>query len=327
MKKTSKLINNLIFDSAYIPNLDMADEATAALRGEANVEIKGVSETIDKKAGGIVRTITILNEQGEAAMGRPQGKYINIEAADTNNICQESTDLISLTAEQLRILMPQNKKISSLLIVGLGNKAATPDALGPLVVTKTMATRHIFRYAPEKIDNSLASVCAVAPGGLGNTGIETAEIIKALSALVQPDAVIAVDSLASASISRVGTTIQLSNTGLAPGGGVGNKRMAVNNSLIGVPIIAIGVPTVVDCTAIIGETISVLQEKKVLNLKNESAIHAVREQMLENFAGNLTVTPKNIDDLIDNLSTILAGALAIAIHPGVTAENYNDYLN
>jgi len=327
MKKIEKLINNLIYDSTFILKMDMADEATAALRGEANLEISGVSEKIDEQAAGIVRTITILNEQGESLMGRPQGKYITIETPDSTSVWQNPTDLIALTAQQLKVLMPQNKKISSLLIVGLGNKAATPDALGPLVVEKTMATRHIFRYAPEKIDSSLVSVCAVAPGVLGNTGIETAEIIKALASLVQPDAVIAVDSLASASISRVGTTIQFSNTGLAPGGGVGNKRMAVSNSAIGVPVIAIGVPTVVDCTAIIGETITVLQEQGMLNLQDESAIAAVREQMLENFAGNLTVTPKNIDNLVDSLSTILAGALAIAIHPGVTAENYNDYLN
>jgi len=219
-------------------------------------------------------------------------------------------------------------------VIGLGNWNATPDALGPNVVNSTMATRHLYTYAPEAVGEGLRPVCALAPGVLGITGIETAEIIKGVVDRVKPDYIIAVDALAAANISRISTTIQIADTGISPGSGLGNKRIGINQESMGVPVIAIGVPTVVHASVIINEALAKLNELWSNNMLmatcaqniNPDLTQQLSGTMFQAFEGNLVVTPKEIDDLILNVGKIIAAGITQAAHPGINKENYHRYM-
>jgi len=197
----------------------------------------------------------------------------------------------------------------------------------------TCATRHLFHEIHKtESTEGLASVCAIAPGVLGNSGIETAEIIKGICEHIHPSVLIVVDSLAAASISRVGTTIQIAETGIKPGSGIGNRRIAIDSSMTHCPVIALGVPTVVDTSAIIAETLNILENywkgKAMIApppLDAESCTFA-EKQLLERFRGRLMVTPKDIDALIATDSEIISAAIAIAVHPAASKENYHDFI-
>ncbi len=315
--------------STLYKKLDLAEEAHCLLRGEANLEVPGVKEDIENYPEAKITTITILNPQGEDLMGKKMGHYINIAIPRL----AEEKDLIGpiskLVAKKLKQLMPQ--KHNCIMLIGLGNTLATPDSLGPRVVDKTIATRHIKKHAPKELAKGLKSLCIMAPGVLGITGIETAEIIKGTVDHVKPDCLIAVDSLAAGNICRVGTTIQIADTGINPGSGVGNKRAPINEEYMGVPTIAIGVPTVVDTNIIIYETISNLLEIWQKELKNtprleSKTINEISENLLSAFEGNLIVTPREIDSLISDISLLIAASLAQAVHSGVDENNYPHYL-
>ena len=196
-----------------------------------------------------VTTVDVLNENGKEALDKEIGKYVTIEIPEID--CLLDGDLEKLAcilgqeiSEQVATI--SQKKFKSIMVVGLGNIYVTPDALGPKVVSAINVTRHILKYAKEVLTSPVNEISAISPGVMGNTGIETEEIIKSVVNVVNPDVVIAIDSLASLSIGRVGKTIQLGNTGIIPGAGIGNKRLPLNKDTLGVPVIAIGIPTVVD---------------------------------------------------------------------------------
>jgi len=311
--------------------LDLASEAHSLLRGAENKEIPGVQEDVEQFPGIKVNTITILDAQGEKVMGRKIGSYITMEVPDIGHKKDILTQVSSILAKKLRTLLPKDQS-STMLLIGLGNNQATPDSLGPEVVNLTIATRHILTYAPEEMDKNLRPVCTLAPGVLGITGIETAEIIKGVVEHVHPICIIAVDSLAAASIQRVGTTIQISNTGINPGAGIGNHRQPINIESMGVPVIAIGVPTVVNTSIIIYETLSSLLEywsekgyKKIPEI-NKDTVENISQKMLSALEGNMVVTPKEIDQLVMCVSRIIAAGIAQAVHPGVNEENYHLYI-
>jgi len=210
------------------------------------------------------------------------------------------------------------------LIVGLGNWNATPDALGPKVVSKCLVTRHLFKYAPQELQGGMRPVSALAPGVLGITGIETAEVIKGVVEKVQPEVIIAIDSLAARSVDRIATTIQLADTGINPGSGIGNKRIGINEETMGVKVIAIGIPTVSHAAVIAQDAI----EKYIQSTgASPGDTTTVINNILQPFGGNLTVTPKEIDTLIEDTAHIISGGLSIALHPGVSPEDYGYYLH
>ena len=191
-----------------------------------------------------VTIVKIVEEKAEQLMGKPRGNYITIEAPalrDNNRLAQR--EVAEILAEKLKSLfnLPENANI---LLVGLGNWNATPDALGPKVINQSMVTRHLYKYAPEELQGGLRSVSALAPGVLGITGIETAEIIKGVVEKIKPELIIVVDSLAAGSVERIATTIQIADTD-QPGSGIGNKRSGINQETMGVLVIAVGIPTVV----------------------------------------------------------------------------------
>lgn len=314
--------------------LDLAVEAHDLLRSERGTEVSGVIIKKEQKDGIAVTTITITNQKGEQELGRPKGNYITIEAPqikDNNYLDHRKT--AEILAEQLSKLF-QFKEDSSVLIVGLGNWQATPDALGPKVVEKIMVTRHLFYYTPEEMEGKMRKVSAISPGVLGLTGIETAEVIRGLVEHVKPDYVIAIDALAAGALERIGTTIQIADTGINPGSGIGNHRKGLNQETLGCKVIAIGVPTVVNAAVIAQKTIEELfgqmeSEPALANFyneENEQVFFNVMNKALSPFRDSLMVTPKEVDDLIERSSRIIASALNLSIHPGISQDNYETYL-
>jgi len=315
--------------------LDLAVEAHEVLRGEAGREIPGVKMEEERYENATVKVVTVLDEQGAAIMGRPQGSYINLESTalrENNRIIHK--EIGEILANNLKKVLPLRDD-STILIVGLGNWNATPDALGPKVVEYSMATRHLFQYAPEELRDGLRSVCVLSPGVLGLTGIETAEIIKGTVDRVKPDMVICIDALAAGSVERINSTIQVATTGINPGSGVGNNRKAINQETMGVPVIAIGVPTVVHAGIIAHQAMEQLFEhlrttpmlQNVYQSLQPVAVSEMINKVLDPFGGQLMVTPKEIDEQITNTAKIIAMALALALHPGMPPEEVEHYLH
>ncbi|MBR2471675.1 MAG: GPR endopeptidase, partial [Clostridia bacterium] len=207
----------------------------------------------------------------------------------------------------------------TVLIAGLGNDSITPDALGPQTVEKLDVTRHIMEYMPDAVIDGIRPVCAIAPGVLGNTGIETIEIIKGVVDKIKPGAVIAIDALASRSAARVGTTLQISDTGIQPGAGVGNRRKGITEKTLDIPVIAVGVPTVIDAATIADYAVErVISEMKntpfseYFSQNDDERYKMIRSAMDE--TANMMVTPKEVDTIIQDVSAVLAEGINKGLH-------------
>jgi len=307
-------------------NTDMADERSDIYRKANNIEnnIEGVeteSTEIDDKIK--ISRVKIINEKGAEAIGKPVGNYITIDIkklkiADNNEI-QKASETVT---EELRALIDKHiDKMGDILIVGLGNTYVTPDSLGPKVVKDMDITRHLLKYAPEYIDPETRPVTAIAPGVLGTTGIETMEIIKGIVENIKPKLIIVIDSLSSKSIERISSTVQIADTGIVPGAGVGNARNEVSERTLGIPVIAIGVPMVVEAATIAADSIDLFIEKlqqeaksnDYLNeLRNVDKYEMIREALIPKDY-NLIVTPKEIDDLIENMKDVVARGINYAL--------------
>lgn len=314
--------------------LDLAVEAHQLLRGDSGEEIPGVLMKEKELEHAKVTIITVETDEGVEAMGKPKGHYITIDAPEIrNNNFIVHEDITHVLADQLIELM-QLKEDSNILLVGLGNWNATPDALGPQVINKTMVTRHLFQFSPDELHGHMRKISAIAPGVLGITGIETAEIIRGIVDHVKPDLVIAIDALAAGSLERIGTSIQLADTGIHPGSGVGNRRAGINEESVGCKVIAIGLPTVVNAAVIAHSVVEGVFQEFVTSPKlyqlykgiSTQTFSKIIDDVLSPFQGNLMVTPKEIDSLIQTTAKIIAGALAISLHPGIDREDYERYL-
>jgi spore protease len=286
-----------------------------------------------------ITRVKVTSPTGEAAIGKPMGNYITLEIPGLKENDQE---LFENTCKALAIeigRITQLKEKSVILVVGLGNWNVTPDALGPKVISSMMVTRHLLEFVPEQVDKGVRPVCAIAPGVLGITGIETGEIVKGIVDRVKPDLIIAIDALASRKMERVSTTIQIADTGIAPGSGVGNKRMELSANTMGVPVIAIGVPTVVDAATMANDAIDLVIDDmvkqspngseffKMLNSIDRNEKYQMIQEVLSPNVGNMIVTPKEIDNIIDRISKVIANGLNIALHQGITLNDVNRYIN
>ncbi|HBM79763.1 MAG: GPR endopeptidase [Clostridiales bacterium] len=318
---------------------DLALEAREAYSKENKGEIPGVEVDVKKEENLTATTVKVVDKRGEKVIGKPMGTYITIEAPELKNFDQELLD--DTSRYMARVLEPLIKldKDKTAMVVGLGNWNVTPDALGPKVVSRLMITRHLKQMMSHDIDDGIRPVCALSPGVLGITGIETSEIIQGVVNKIKPDIVLVVDSLASRKLSRVSTTIQIGNTGISPGSGVGNKRMGLTQSILGVPVIAIGVPTVVDAATMANDTIDLViddlirQTEKgkefynMLKSLNKDEKFQLIQEVLSPYAENLMVTPKDVDSIIDNISKIIANGINIALHPSIDIKDVNRYIN
>ena len=318
---------------------DLAIEAKEDYSKVHEDEIDGIIVDKDTINDTKVTKVTIKNEDGAKKLGKPVGNYITIDIPDytvyDGEIMENVSEVVGKTMKAL-VNMTQDK---TALVVGLGNWKVTPDALGPKVVEKIMVTRHLKDVMPEAIDDSIIPVCAISPGVLGITGIETGDVIKALVEKIKPDLVVCVDALASRRIDRVNKTIQISDTGISPGAGVGNHRMKINEETLGVKVVAVGVPTVVDAATIANDSIDLVMDEFIsksekgsefYNMiksidKNEKEI--LIKELLNPYVGDLMVTPKEVDLVIDSLSKIIANGIKISLQPNLDMDDINKFMN
>ena len=286
---------------------DMADERLKECEKEGKIE--GISsENINVNDKIKVTKVRVLNEQGKEKIGKEVGTYITIEIKEIEVINEEELEKVSkILSGQIQELI---KPYKSILVVGLGNIDTTVDSIGPKVIKDLKITRHLKKYAPDLVGKNAKELSGIAPGVLGTTGIETQEILKGIVEKVNPDVIIAIDALISRDISRLFKTIQISNTGITPGAGVGNTRKEISRKTMGVPVIAIGVPTLVEAATIVADSIELIanQFEEFEQLKNATKEDKYRlmKAVLEPSKFNLTVTPKEVDDLVDNMKLIIA---------------------
>lgn len=313
----------------YQVRTDLALETREKFQDD-HVEVRGVKVEKQHMPGNMTITkVVIETENGAKVMGKPKGTYITLEAPDMAEMDEDyHREISAQLAEILKELMPIEKKELSVLVAGLGNREVTPDALGPEVVDHMFITRHIIkkfgRYAFGLSQNHQLS--SVAPGVMAQTGMETMEILKGVVQETEPDYLIAVDALAARSTKRLGRTIQITDTGISPGSGVGNHRHGLDKKTIGIPVIAIGIPTVVDAVTIVGDTmntlIAALEENRRLSgfaesfsrLEEAEKYELIRELLSPNLNA-MFVTPKDIDESVSRLSYTVSEGINMAFFP------------
>lgn len=263
---------------------------------------EGVSKETQTKEALTITKVEVTSESGANILGKPVGNYITIEIDSLKGFSDNFEGETEVVAEQIRSLLPEKGLV---LVIGLGNEGITPDAIGPQVVSGLLATRHLVGgFAEEYGLGSLRPVAAVAPGVLGQTGMETAEIVHSLCKQIQPDAVIAVDALASRSVERLGTTIQIADTGISPGSGVQNQRAELSRQSLGIPVIAVGVPTVVDMTTIAYELLG----------------EGYQSEKVSDRGRTMMVTPREIDKIIKQAAKTVAAGINRALQTDLTME-------
>ncbi len=286
---------------------DLALERTEIVKKEG---LDGIKQEIKEKNGVTVTTITVENEKGEAILSKPKGKYITVEVGSFLKNADIFSEKLDVLKDEIAALIP---KSGTVLVAGLGNEKITPDALGPKCISLILATRHISKEFAKSIGfENLRSVAASVPGVLGSTGIETAESIEGVVEKIKPCCVIVVDALASRSTKRLGTTVQITDTGVSPGSGVGNKRSRIDKSSLGVPVIAIGVPTVVDAVTMAAD---VLCNMGMNEDETEELLKNQKEKEL------MMVTPKEIDNVIERAACLVAMGINTALQPGIPKED------
>lgn len=285
-------------------------------------EIPGIKAESYKSDIYSVTRVTVESEEAALMIKKPKGKYITIHSPHISTGLY-TKELSLVLAKELASLIPKTKKDPLTFVAGLGNSKVTPDSIGPLTLSSLIVTRHI-KNSGDFIP--LSSLCALNPGVLGITGIETAEIIKAVKEKVKPDYIIAIDALASRSSSNVGTTIQLSDSGISPGSGVNNRRNALNEETFSVPVIALGIPTVCDSSAVLYDAMKDILSDFDVESDNHNSEKIISAYLGKN-SGNMMVTPKNIDAIVMRASAILSRGLNLCIHQNLSYEDIIDYIS
>ena len=291
---------------------DLAVEAKELWQQSASEQTKleGVQARSGSREGFEVDTVQVLDERGEQALDKPVGTYITITL---DGLKQREEDAFGRAAraiaQELKGLLGGLPADAPVLVAGLGNRAITPDAIGPLVHEYTMVTRHLVEQVPEHF-GAFRPVASLSAGVLGTTGVESGSLIRAVCDEIKPACVIAVDALASRSLHRVCRTVQLADTGIVPGSGVGNHRKALNKETLGIPVIAVGVPTVVD-----GATLA-------MDLLGQEELPKLAQGV-----ENLMVTPRDIDAQVADLSKVIGFGIDLALHEGLSVEEVELFLS
>ncbi|RAP76747.1 GPR endopeptidase [Paenibacillus montanisoli] len=320
--------------------IDLALEAKELAESAGKGPIPGVLSEVSEDGGITITRLEVTTEEGSRIMGKMMGNYVTFEVPelrkqDTGLQDRVATKLAQEFANFLERIGVG--KTANVLIVGLGNWNVTPDALGPIVVENALVTRHFFELMPNEVAPGYRNVSAVAPGVLGITGIESSDIVQGIVDRSKPDLIIAIDALASKALERVNTTIQIADTGIHPGSGIGNKRRGITKEILGVPVVAIGVPTVLYASTIVSNSIDLMREhlKKHANqadgfmglldsIDENERLQLVREA-LGPLGHDLLVTPKDIDQFIEDIANIVASGLNAALHEAVDKTNVSAY--
>lgn len=295
---------------------DLALESSALAGGS---EVPGVRME-QLRLGDLTETVVeIVDERGVSALGKPCGRYVTLESSQLHMPDPALLDMtVDRLAETLSDMLPE---LGSVLVIGLGNRRITADSLGPRVVDSMLVTRHMRENTPQGVKGRLRSVSAVAPGVLGVTGIETCEIAKGIVEHTKPDAVICVDALAAKETNRICTTMQIADTGIQPGSGVGNHRLGLSRDTLGVPVIAVGVPMVVYAATIARDALELLVED--LNIDEEEhldVLDALVDRVVARRLGDLVVTPREVDDRVAHMSELLSLGINRALQPRLSKD-------
>ncbi len=288
---------------------DLAIESKEMLEQEGKekkVEIPGV-EVYEDHFGDHVKVtrIKVADEYGSNVMGKPIGTYVTMEIEDIEDEEDRKDEAAKALSGELKRLIKFHSKLK-VLVIGLGNDKITPDALGPITVSKIKVTRHIFLAYGATFDDQVGCVSALAPGVMATTGMETAELIKGAVDIVRPEVIIAIDALAARSIERISTTIQVTDTGISPGSGTGNMRKDITEKALGARVVAIGVPTVIDSKTLILDSLAGY-------IKKPKEVRAYLEKAGE----DMIVTTTNIDQIIDDYSTVISNGINSTLLPGI----------
>ena len=306
---------------------DLALERRDLYNKAHNIEndIDGIEteeESVDENIS--VSRVKITNEKGEEAIGKKRGNYITVDVKNLKIANEEEIQKTSeVVTKELKALLEKHvTEKDSILVVGLGNIYVTPDSLGPKVINEIDITRHLLEYMPEVLDKNTRQVSAISPGVLGTTGIETMEILKGIIDNVKPKLVIIIDALASRNIERISSSVQIADTGIVPGAGVGNARKELTEATLGVPVIAMGIPTVVEAATIAADSLTLFIKKvqdngnsnAFLNKLQEEDKYKIIKEILAPEEYNFIVTPKEIDSLIEKMKDIVARGINFAIN-------------
>lgn len=291
---------------------DMALEAS-----QAAGSIPGVHVSQWEEESVSITEVRVETEEAAQRLGKSVGTYLTLECEGVRRSDPAAREEVqNVLGEEIARLLPPDEQGAPVLVVGLGNRRVTPDSLGPKTVDGTLVTRHLLHELPDKVDDRLNPVCAIAPGVMGATGLETMETVSALVKEIHPRCLIVIDSLAARASSRVGVSIQLSDTGIQPGSGVGNHRRALNERELGVRVIALGMPTVVYAVTIARDALEILGEGET----NPAALDEVTKSLFENEIGEMIVTPREVDDMIDDAAQMLAGGINRALQTALSPE-------
>lgn len=291
---------DFVWSNEMIIRTDLALERHEMLGYE---QVKGVRYETKQQDEAKVTLVEVLDEDGEKQVGKPKGKYYTVDVPEFSHETELLDGRLKAITNVIREMLPQGE--ISVLVVGIGNDNITPDALGPLCAEQIFSTRHIETNISEELGlPKFNPVASISTGVLGQTGIETAEYIKGIVDLIKPKTVIAIDALASRKLFRLGKTVQLSDTGISPGAGIGNNRAKIDENLLGVPVIAIGIPTVVDGRTMVYDLVE--SDLKADNISTE--------------AESVMVTPKDIDMIIKRASRLLALSINCALQPHIEPE-------
>ncbi len=303
---------------------DLALEAVEELKTRTDQVPSGVLMDQYQAAPGVhVTQVDVLDESAAQDMGKPIGTYITIESQALKSRNRTVQDRMSETlSDSIQKMLKEVPDDAPILVVGLGNQNATPDALGPRVVNLLLVTRHLKSLVPEDLSGKLRSTAAISPGVLGTTGIESEEIIEGILSQIDAGAVLAIDALAAREVNRLFTTVQLTDTGIHPGAGVGNDRPPIDQNTLGVPVIALGIPTVVHALTIATQTVGMLVEKLQDNDQFSSMIGDMSAagranligEVLSPVVGDMIVTPKEIDVIMREAAQVVAKGINAAIH-------------
>lgn len=295
---------------------DLALESTA-LSGGADVPGVRVEQL---RLGDLLETVVeIVDERGVAALGKPCGRYVTLESSQLHLPEPALLDMVvDRLAQTLAGMLPE---LGAVLVIGLGNRRITADALGPRVVDNILVTRHMRENTPQHVKGRLRSVSAASPGVLGMTGMETAEVVRGIVEHTKPDAVIAVDALAAKETNRICTTMQIADTGIQPGSGVGNHRRGLNVESLGVPVIAVGVPMVVYAATIARDALELLVEDLDVGAEEHAdVLDALVDRVVARRLGDLVVTPREVDERVSHMAEILALGINRALQPRLSRD-------
>lgn len=293
---------------------DLALEAREIWAESAREHMEGVEAEESAREGYPVTTVRVTTERGARALGKPVGTYITLELAGLRRREEDAFPRAARAlAGELKRLLPL-KEGDSVLVVGLGNQAITPDNIGPGAVAHTLATRHLVSQVPEHFGH-FRPVSALAAGVLASTGVESSELVRAVADKIDPACVIAIDALASRSLKRVCSTIQLADTGITPGSGVGNHRAALNRETLGVPVVALGVPTVVDVATLCADVLA------------EAGKGDLEPEALRGAGSGLMVTPRDIDQSAADLAKVIGFGVNLALQDNLSMEDIELFLS